>query len=301
VRLPYTEQISAGHASDGMTASPVRYRRTYLSFLPSLSLRLEPSPDLTMRLAAGRSVTRPNLTDIAPRLTLSLDNRTASGGNPMLRPFTATNLDLAVDYSPGASRTLSAGLFQRRLDDYITSANRPITLPDRGSFLLSTTQNGGRATLSGAEINGALAWPLAGRIGGRVLLNGSLTLVTVASHFNAGDRVIRNRLIGLSRSSVTMTGRYEHGRATAQLGWFWRSRYLNSYGTSVIGEEYVAPLGSLDGRIAVRLNDELTIDVDATNMLGARKYLYGTTRAQPKEINLFGRTMSVGVRWRMPR
>ncbi len=300
VRLPHTEQVSAGYRSDGIAATPVRYRRTYLSFLPSLSLRWEPAADLTLRLAAGRSVTRPNLTDIAPRLTLSLDNRTASGGNPMLRPFVATNLDMAIDYTPGAARTLSAGLFQRRLDDYITSANRPIAFPDHGSFLLSTTQNGGRATLSGAEVAGSIGWPLPAAIGGRASVNGSLTLVGVASAFRAGDRVIRDRLIGLSRTSVTLAGRYERGVLAADLGWFWRSRYLNSYGTSVIGEEYVAPLGTLDGRISVAARGALTIDIDATNLLGVHKYLYGTTTAQPKEINLFGRTVSVGIRWRMP-
>jgi len=301
VRLAQTGQISTGYSGDATAARPVRYARNYLSVLPGASLRWEPSDTATLRLVVGRSVTRPNLTEIAPRLTTSLDNRTASGGNPMLRPFSATNIDLAIDYTPHAAHRLTANLFQRRLDDYITSANRLVDIPGEGRFLLSTTENGGRATLSGIELTGALDRARLPVVDGQLSLTGSLTLVTVRSVFRAGDRTIANQLVGLSRTSGVVTMRYDRQPFSLDLGWFWRGRYLNGYGTSAIGEEYVAPLGTVDGRIGLSVTPTLSVDLAATNLLGARKYLYGTSPAQPKEINLFGRAVMIAIHWRAPR
>lgn len=139
--------------------------------------------------------------------------------------------------------------------------------------------------------------PLPRALGGRFGFDGSFTWVTVDARFHAGDRLIRNQLVGLSRTSFTVQARYERGRWSGDLGYFWRSRYLNSYGTSVIGEEYVAPLGTLDGQVAFAVNPRLRFALSATNLTKARKYLYGISPAQPKEINVFDRRLMLSVRW----
>lgn len=297
LRLTATDQRSAGHASDGTVATPVAYRRRYAIALPSLSARAELRSDLLLRLTVARSLTRPNLTDIAPRFTTSLDNRTASGGNPDLRPLTGTNIDLSLAAYGRGRRSATLTVFQRRLDDYLTSRNVPIIVPGYGELLLSTTANGERAVITGGEAVVAEAIALPAPIGGRLAFDGSLTLVGVASRFHAGDRLIRDQLVGLSRVSLTARAHYEHGRWSGDLGYFWRSRYLNSYGTSVIGEEYVAPLGTLDAQLAFAATPRLRLAMSATNLTDARKYLYGISPVQPKEINLFGRRLMVSARW----
>lgn len=297
VRLVATDQRSVGNASDGVTATPVAYRRRYAIALPSLSARAELRQDLLLRLTVARSLTRPNLTDIAPRFTTSLDNRTASGGNPHLRALTGTNIDLSLAAYGRGRRSATLTAFQRRLDDYLTSRNVPITVPGYGELLLSTTANGERAFITGGEAVVADAIVLPAPVGGRLALDGSMTLVGVASCFHAGDRLIRDQLVGLSRVSLTARAHYVRGRWSGDLGYFWRSRYLNSYGTSVIGEEYVAPLGTLDAQLAFAATPRLRFAASATNLADARKYLYGISPVQPKEINRFGRRLMVSARW----
>lgn len=297
LRLTTTEQRSLGYASDGMVATPVAYRRRYVLALPSFAVRAELAPDLVLRLTVARSLTRPNLTDIAPRFTTSLDNRTASGGNPQLRSFTGTNVDLTLAWYGGSHASASATLFQRRLDNYLTARNVPITVAGYGQLLLSTVANGRHAVISGGELVLSREIVMPPAIGGALALDTSLTLAGVRSRFNAGDREIRDQLVGLSRMSLTARMRYRRDRWSADLGYFWRSRYLNSYGTSVIGEEYVAPLGTLDGQIAFAASHRLRLALSATNLTDARKYLYGINPSQPKEINLFGRRLMVSARW----
>ena len=297
LRRASTRQVSSGYVSDGRAATPVSYERSYANWLPSLSLRAELRPDLVLRASVARTLTRPNLIDVAPRITTSLDNETASGGNPDLRAFSATNLDLALEWYPGRSAMLSLSAFRKDMDNYITSQNAPLEVPGHGVLLMTTSVNGGRATLDGLELVFRDSFMLPG-VGGRVTLGGSAAAASSQSRFLAGDRPIRDRLTGLSQTSYSLTGVYERGPLSASLGYFWRDRYLNSYGSSAIGEEYVAPLGTLDGQIAVNLSPNLTVEIGVANLTDARKYVFGVSEIQPKEINAFGRTFTFSLKWR---
>ncbi|WP_343616827.1 TonB-dependent receptor [Novosphingobium sp.] len=298
LRVNQTRQLSSGYEEVDNLASPVSYARTYTVALPSLALRLDLAPSWVLRVDAARSFTPPNLTDLAPRFTTSLENRTASGGNPDLKPFTGTNVDVGLSYYGPRGRTVSLTLFQRYLDNYLTSQNQLVNVPPYGDLTETITVNGKAAIISGAELAWSLPVPLPHPLAGRLTFDGSVTANGVHASFDAGDRIIRNELVGLSRLSMSARGHYTRGPLGLDLAWFWRSRYMISYGSSTIGEEYVAPLGTLDGQISWKGPRNLLFGFGVTNITDARKYLYGVDTNQPNEINTFGRRFVLSVTWK---
>jgi outer membrane receptor protein involved in Fe transport len=102
--------------------------------LPSFNLRAEFSRSLVGRLSASRVLTRPNVTDSAPRITVSTDAPTASGGNPALVPFLATQFDGSLEWYFNPTGSLNGAVFYKALDNYITQQNVPIDIPGAAPF-----------------------------------------------------------------------------------------------------------------------------------------------------------------------
>ncbi|MEI8646658.1 TonB-dependent receptor [Paraglaciecola sp. Hal342] len=73
----------------------------YLKILPNLSFTINPTEDFVVRLAVSETMTRPELKDLAPRLSY-LDLRPGSlnavAGNVGLKPYTSINLDASFEY-----------------------------------------------------------------------------------------------------------------------------------------------------------------------------------------------------------
>jgi outer membrane receptor protein involved in Fe transport len=90
---PIPGDVTAFTAVFAPTAVPVKRRSTYNDFLPSLNVKVDFADDIVGRFAASRTITRPDLTLLAPRVSftnLRPGNLQASGGNPDLEPYRAT-------------------------------------------------------------------------------------------------------------------------------------------------------------------------------------------------------------------
>jgi TonB-dependent receptor len=100
-------------------------RGHYTGVLPAMNSVLDLTPDLLVRFSAGENLNRPTLSAMAAEGTASQDPDTgkisATLGNPNLKPFTDTSLDLSVEYYFGKVGVLSAGVFQKYIKNYITS------------------------------------------------------------------------------------------------------------------------------------------------------------------------------------
>ncbi len=296
VRYAKTKQVAKGTVINGSTPVPVSYPKTYDNWLPSLNLKAQLNDDLILRFAASRVVNRPNVTDVAHRITVSRDSPTASGGNPALEAFLATQLDASIEWYPNVGTAVTAAVFYKKLDDYITATNTIIQVPGRGDILLSTQANGGEAKVKGLEIafNQAftgLPAPFDG-LGAQA----SFTLVDSQASYFAGNRQIKDALVGLSKSSYNIVGYYEKGPIAARLGYFWRAKYLNSIGSTTTVQNYVDDYGSLDGSVSYQITPQYAVSIEGSNLSDSYRYIYGATKDQPQEIYHWGRTVSLTLR-----
>ena len=296
VRYVHTDQVASGTLTIGATPTPASFPKTFNNVLPSFNLRAEISPTLIARLAASRVLTRPNVTDSAPRISVSTDAPTASGGNPDLKPFLATQFDGSLEWYFNRKGSLSGAVFYKAMDDYITAQNINVDIPGRGTVLLSTQVNGGNAKVYGVEaaynqVFDFLPAPFNG-----LGFQASYTHTSVRANYTAGARPIVNQLIGLSKNSYNLVGFYETGPLSTRLSYVWRDRYLSGTGSTTQASTYVAPFGSLDGSVSLRLTRNLVASVEAINIAGARVYTYNDDKLRFGEINYYGRTILFGFR-----
>ena len=296
LRYAQTKQTSAGHQSTGTIASPVSFEKTYENWLPSINLRYEVGEQLIARLAASRVVSRPNIVDLAPRLSVSRDSPFASGGNPALDPFLATQFDVALEWYFAPSGSLTGAVFHKSFDDFITQSNSIIQIPDRGDVTLSSNINGGEAKVYGFEIAfqtvfKSLPSPFDG-----LGIQASLTSVETEADYTAGSRVLKDQIVGLSKLSYNLVGFYESGPISARLGYFWRDEFLDNVGATTVSPSVAAAFGSLDGQIAYQINDRFGVFIEGLNLTNSYRYIYGQENVRGQEINDYGRTFTFGVR-----
>jgi TonB-dependent receptor len=99
---------------------------SYSGVLPALNTVLDLTPQVLLRFAATQNVNRPALSSMAALGTASLDdsgNIDVSRGNPNLKPFTDTTLDLQLEYYFGKSGLVSAGVFNKSIKNFIQSVD----------------------------------------------------------------------------------------------------------------------------------------------------------------------------------
>ena len=98
---------------------------SYSGVLPALNSVLELAPDLLVRFSATQNLNRPSLGSMAAEGSAFRNEDsgeiTASRGNPNLKPFKDTTLDLAVEYYFGDVGLISASLFHKRIKNFIGS------------------------------------------------------------------------------------------------------------------------------------------------------------------------------------
>jgi len=296
VRYAETKQLASGTLTSGTTAVPVAYLKEYKNWLPSLNVKAELRDDLVARFAASRVVNRPNVTDSAPRISVSRDSPTASGGNPELDPFLADQYDASLEWYPAPTTAVTGAVFVKTMDNYITAQNTTIQVPGRGDVLLSSNVNGGDAKITGFEAayNQSLNFLPAPFDGFGV--QASVTLVDSKANYFAGNRQIKDDLVGLSKRSYNLVGYYEKGPISARLGWFWRSRYLSSIGSTTQAQSYIDAYGSLDGSLSYQITPQYAVTLEGSNLTDEIRYVYGKSKDQPMEIYHWGRTVSLTLR-----
>ena len=109
---------------------------SYASLLPSVNLKLELQDDMILRFAAYDSLTRPTMNQMSPSTTFGEPRRqslNASGGNPALKPFRASNWDISYEWYYADTSIFTFAFFSKEVEDFIVSLTGPetYTMTDR--------------------------------------------------------------------------------------------------------------------------------------------------------------------------
>ena len=164
------EQLRLTHQERGFAAS-----RTYDGYYPSLHVNYSIAENLIGRAAFAKTYGRPNLNSVIP--TAQVDDADLDDeqlGDPSvvqgnitvtntgLRPWSADNYDLSLEYYTKGGGVFSAGVFLKEIKDFFSNTVRIATAADTAELGLdpryvgwrvSTTINGGAARVYGAEFN----------------------------------------------------------------------------------------------------------------------------------------------------
>jgi|WetSurMetagenome_2_1015567.scaffolds.fasta_scaffold00441_4 TonB-dependent receptor len=162
VRLEYTSMHYSGYKdsllfNNYQFTHPVEMYRSYLFALPMVLGKYSITNDINVRASYTRSFSRPDWYDLVP-ISIKLSDNSENGiptykeGNPDLKPTTSNNVDVSMEYYNSPGNFLSAGVFYKRMNDYIFStSNNSKPLKDHIDTL--SNGNGDLANLAGIETN----------------------------------------------------------------------------------------------------------------------------------------------------
>lgn len=312
VRVVATNQVSSGFiqnaAGPGQVSNafgdflPVTEERTYTDILPSANAVFDVTDDFLIRIAAARTMTRPDFTDIAPRVSLNPGALTGTGGNPDVEPFRANQFDVSLEWYPHQDTLLALAFYYKDVLNFVTdnisseifaietmTPNLSRCAPAGGGnpdlfnceFAINRRANGGGGRVQGFE---AIAQaPLGGGFG--VHLNYSFS----DAEANNGDPIPGN-----SRHAFQATGYYENEWLSAQISYNWRDEFFITFDrASLLNQKALA---SLDASVTVDVTDYAAITLDAVNLTNEKIEQFAGEPFRPRAIYDNGRYFFGGVR-----
>jgi TonB-dependent receptor len=308
--------IYTGVYANGGDPQPTRRGSSYNNFLPSLNFKLEFTEQIVGRFSASRTLTRPQVQDLAPRTnidTLRPATLSAFGGSPELRPYTSDNYDLSAEWYPSRTTTLSAAVFYKDVKDFIvqTRANEVFTIansgglpvgglitgPNEATFSVRRPRNLDDAKVHGVELNFVYSFTqLPGWLSGfGTQLNS--TFVNSDVSFAPDSNTTSFALEGLG-DSQNATLFYEKYRFGARLAYNRREGFLEQLVTSEQGGDpvYRRTYEQVDLRVSFMIADQIQTFVEGTNILGAETITTGRFDDQVLTYTDTGARWAVGLR-----
>ncbi len=316
LRVPGDNTIYNAVFANAGRPTPVSKKSNYGVFLPNLNARLTINDQLIARAAASRSITRPQIRDLAPRTSFDT-NRPASldgsGGNPDLKPYMATNLDASLEWYPTRATVLSAGVFYKKVDDFIiqlraqekiqiaNASGLPvgglITGPNEATYSIRRPRNSESAEITGVELNAVYNFDqLEGWVSGFGVA-ANATIVNTDSEFDTASTTTSFALEGLG-NSYNVTVFYEKYGFSARLAWNLRERFLENLVTPGQGGDPVfrRDYNQFDLRTSYDISDTFQVFLEGTNITGNENITTGRFDNQVLDFINTGARWSLGVR-----
>jgi len=295
--------------------TPVSGKRNELNFLPSATFKFRATDDLILRLVAGESITAPEFAQLNPATNIAPLGATGnsstfgagSGGNPNLRSIKTKNLDGTIEWYFSRTGSLTLSAFYRKLDGYIQTYSAVEFFPTGAggalqSYQVSRPRNTEEGSLKGVEVAyqhffDFLPGPLSGF---GVQANFTYADGEVEAPPVAGQPTMMQRITPISKYSYNLVAMYEKYGLSARLAYNWRSKYVDSYANNIPGGLIeVAPVAFLDFSASYDITRQITITVDATNLLNETyQDSFGGYAATPRDTRQYDRTFGAGVRFR---
>jgi len=309
VRYISTDQTSFGFSVANNFGTAVEVNNAYSEFLPSLSLRYEVQPDLIVRAAYSKSLTRPTLNDL--RVAESFGGIDVSGGsgtrgNPELEPFTSDNLDLGLEWYFAPEGLLAISGFYKSVDGLIVSStvtenreflsqvtNQLVT----GPIVFSLPANGERVEIKGVEF---IAQSRFNALPGALSNFGGILNYTFADSdaaFVEGQVTSEVASIpGISRNSFNAILYYDDGALDARLAYAFRDRFVQSTAGSFGVPEFQNARGQLDFSANYAVSEQLTLQFQALNITKERLEVE-SVRNVPNDTAQLDRRFFLGARY----
>lgn len=153
VRYVRTDSTSSGHQIKDGVFAPVSVDHDYDEILPALNMVFTLSDEAQVRFGLSRALSRPPLVEMRSGFSLDAQStvKTGSGGNPLLNPFVANQIDLGFEYYWDEKHAFSAATFFKDLTTHIGTATEPLTL-DGITYQYSGPINGDGGQIKGVEL-----------------------------------------------------------------------------------------------------------------------------------------------------
>jgi TonB-dependent receptor len=308
------------------TQTPRTAEQNYTDILPNVSMRVKFTPQLQLRLGYTETRTKPSFWDLNPALNITPVNYgqggpttpgsptySGSSGNPDLEPFTSRNYDASLEYYFSRTGFVSAAIFRRDLQGFLTWVTVLQNDPTYGVLQLSQPINAGDGKIEGFELNAQTFLSFLPGPWDGFGVSGNVTYLDGKTRYPNGYDPNTNtfagpgeylRIPGLSKWTFNAAAFYEKNGFSARVSYWRRSTWVNWYSTDQDGQyagNNTRSLERLDASITYDVTKNLTVTAEVANILTQpyRNYTQYTRDASfPNDVRDEGRYYGLGVRFR---
>jgi len=297
------------------TFSNASTKTKYNKLLPSFNVAWTLPNDFVIRAAGSQAMARANYTDLAQ--LGSLTNNTVdyyndrkqfgapppgwygSGANAELKPFTATQFDLAGEWYYAPESVVGLDLFQKKVKNFVVpvtvnNINVDVGGTEQNFLQYSTNANGRSGTSKGVELytQHTYDWGF-GYIANYTLNKTNETPVSL------GDtQVGKSELIGSAKYAANISLFYEKNGLLLRVTNNWTGRTMQGLSSGL--PIYTEPYHQLDLNGDYEFNKHLMLTASIINLNKAtpRSYLGGDTTARLYQYEYAGRQYYLGLTYK---
>lgn len=277
--------------------------KKYRDWLPAFNLTAQLPKDVFLRFSAGKTLSRPEYTDLAPNATVSPISQSVSIGNPNLDPIRANTYDLQAEWYYAKNAMISIGHFRKDIKSFIQSVNERVPyntlgLPNELLILngcsltgapicqtLPTTEvnvsrkvNTAGGPLKGYEFNLQAPfsflpgiWSNFGLLANATRVKSKITYITRVDNpaTPANEQLTQVAdFTGLSPRTHNITLYYEDAKFSARVSAAHRSSYIYAVLGDVNGADYTMVDGStnIDMSLSYNLTPQLRLSLEGQNL-----------------------------------
>lgn len=279
--------------------SPIALRGNYSDWLPSAAFKLNLRDNLVFRLAASKSLTRPDINNLSAAQTFNFrpTEQTLNTGNAALLPYTSKNIDTGMEWYINDSSYVSLDAFYKKVSNFVTLVTEPgeiLGFP----FQITKPINLNSAIIKGAELTFNYQFSGLPRPFNGLGVATNYTYVTSSASASGISTTGKFAVPGIGNSS-NFGVYYDEGPVQVRLAYNWRQAYLSTIAGQLSQPTTVKSYGQLDFSGSYAINPSISVFLDLTNLNNEKIYNYQVFVNRENYAEEDGRTARVGVRVRL--
>lgn len=283
-----------------LTTQTARETNSYINFLPSLLMKWNINDDFKVRGSFTQTLSRPKYSALVPSVNIKRSDNEISIGNPDLKPTVSYNFDLSADYYFRSIGLVSAGVFYKKVDDFIV--NQVATDYEfKGNTYNRFIQpkNAGNANLVGVELAYQRDFSFIAPALKCVGFYGTYTFThTRVEDFNFEGRENEKGLSlpGSPKHTANTSLYFEKSGFNLRLSYNFASAFIDEMGESAFYDRYYDKVNYLDVNASYTFAKHYTLYAEANNLLNQPLRYYQGTKDRTMQAEYYGVKINAGFK-----
>lgn len=278
------------------------HKNDYVNWLPSVLFKYDVNDDFKVRASFTETLSRPKYSALIPCVNINRSDNELVMGNPDLTPTISYNFDLSADYYFKSVGLVSAGIFYKKINDFIVDqVIGDYTYQNNEYKKFTQPKNAGDADLLGVELayqrDFSFIAPALKCIG----FYGTYTYThTKVNNFNFEGRENEKDLSlpGSPEHTANASLYFEKKGFNVRLSYNYASSFIDEMGEVAALDRYYDAVNYMDLNASYTFGKKIktTFYADATNLLNQPLRYYQGVKDRTMQSEHYGVKINAGVK-----
>ncbi len=267
----------------------------YGMFLPAVNVVYNLDSSANVRFAVTRSMARPNYYDLTPYRLILEEDLEIKKGNADLKPTKSWNMDLMVEKYFAGTGNVSAGVFYKRLSDYIYDYRFYENRADGNRYKVKQPRNGDAAKLWGFEgaVQANLSFLPKPFDGLGLFFN--YTYCDSEAVFPEREGSLAS-LPGQAKHMANAAISYEKGAFSAKISLNYHGKYIDEVGSNSDEDKYYKEHFQLDLSASVKVAKNVRVYAQLVNITDEPLVYYIGNKNYPVQSEWYSFWGTLGIK-----